>query len=79
MTEAKEKAIRAQAKCLGINPNVLFALPTDEMTAASYFPSDPSASQMEPWPQPQPEEFYVNKRKLRARNCNPPRGTTKGR
>lgn len=77
MTEAKEKAIRAQAKCLGIDSRILLRLPTDEMSAASYFPLDPAASLMEPWPQPQPEKIQPDNRTLRIRNCDPPRLTTK--
>lgn len=77
MTAAKEKAIRAQAQSLGIDPQRLLRLPADEMQAASYFPADPKAVQMRPFPGPRILEERVSHRTLRIRDCDPPRLTTK--
>ena len=77
MTPAKEKAIRAQAMCLGIDPKQLLNLSVDEMQAASHFPSDPVAAQMQPFPGPRILEERVPQRTLRIRDCDPPRLTTK--
>ena len=80
MTEAKEAAIRAQARALGLNPVEtarMLSLPTDEMQAGSHFRTPGPALDMQPWPGEQPSNHRPCKRVLRARACDPLRATTK--
>jgi hypothetical protein len=46
----KQLALEVQAKCLGIPVSRLEKLPSDDMSAATYFPRDKKAVGMQPFP-----------------------------